>query len=33
MLAGYGESDIAKIWGGNVLRLLERAQSARKSAR
>jgi membrane dipeptidase len=30
--AGYGEGDIAKIWGGNVLRLLRNAEAARKSA-
>ncbi|MFA6985069.1 MAG: dipeptidase [Arenimonas sp.] len=29
--AGYDESDIAKIWGGNVLRLVERAQAAGKT--
>jgi len=31
ILAGYDESDIAKIWGGNVLRLMERAQAAGKT--
>lgn len=29
--SGYGESDIAKIWGGNVLRLLRSAEDARAS--
>jgi membrane dipeptidase len=30
--AGYSEDDLAKIWGGNMVRLLSAAEAAREAA-